>query len=223
MIATTMFAPAAPRWPVASAINPPQVYTPAASLPVRWSPLQLAPRSPLMRVGIPSSVLQARSCPETLGRQARSNWCWAACIQMVLNQHGLPVQQAQLVQRCFGALPDLPLTGPQILKALDGWSLDQNGRARVVSGDPVPPDNLSMVADLHAGNPLIVALRSPNGQGGHAYVLTGCDYYVDGLGQTQIQNLILRDPWPENLSRLEISAADFAARAMFATRVHVSP
>src|SRR5580692_9673449 len=42
------------------------------------------------------------AAPESMGRQRRENWCWAASVQMVLNLAGLQVTQEQVVARIFG-------------------------------------------------------------------------------------------------------------------------
>jgi hypothetical protein len=41
-------------------------------------------------------------------RQRANNWCWAACIQMVLNYHGLYITQEDIVRQCYGGLYDAP-------------------------------------------------------------------------------------------------------------------
>ena len=47
----------------------------------------------------------------TFGKQRSLNWCWAACIQMVLNFHRIPVTQEQVVKKTLGKLVDRPEIG----------------------------------------------------------------------------------------------------------------
>ena len=72
--------------------------------------------------GVQSSEFQFAAAPDVGGRQRQSNWCWAACGQMVLNNHGLRVTQEQVVQRIFGESVNAPGQPAQILAALSGWA-----------------------------------------------------------------------------------------------------
>src|SRR5690606_1346325 len=56
-------------------------------------------------VGVPTSDFSAIA---TFGKQRNTNWCWAACIQMVLNYYNIPVAQEQIVKRTLGKLADKP-------------------------------------------------------------------------------------------------------------------
>lgn len=70
--------------------------------------------------GIPSNEFEYFAAPQTDGHQRQSNWCWAACVQMVLNYRGVPVTQEQVVQRIFAeAVPNVPGQPDQILTAED--------------------------------------------------------------------------------------------------------
>ena len=51
--------------------------------------------------GVPTEEFVHFAAPEGAGRQKMENWCWAACIQMVLNYHGLYVDQKDVVARVF--------------------------------------------------------------------------------------------------------------------------
>ncbi len=189
---------------------------------VRSAPMQLVGFSPPLSVGIPTERLMANADPAGAGRQHRSNWCWAACIQMVLNYHGLPVPQEALVARMFGgALPDLPQPGLGICQALSGFTQDRHGQTCRVDADPRSLNDRSVLDELHRGNPLIVGLDNPNGQGGHAYVLSAANFRLDSLGNPHVTSVILRDPWPDNPSRIELPVGEFNARCNFATRVIV--
>jgi hypothetical protein len=162
------------------------------------------------------------------GSQLQSNWCWAACVQMVLNYHGLQVSQQDVVRRIFGpGEPNNPAHEPQILAALSGWAPDaRGGYSQIFAQGGFTP--LEQIIEALAYKwPLIVGLRNPNGGVGHAYVMTGIYYTVqvnawgNPVGYIP-DRVILRDPWPGNLSRQEISWYEFQQRCMMAVKVWVS-
>lgn len=170
--------------------------------------------------GVPTDQFIHFAAPEGGGRQRMHNWCWAACIQMVLNYHGVYVKQEEIVQRIFGALVDAPANPQQILGALQGWAPDARGGYSEILADSRNLDPLSVIQDLEYRWPLIVGLSGP-GNTGHAYVLTAVQFQVDQMNQPYIYRYVLRDPYPTKQSRVEMSAQEFMARCTFATRVHV--
>ncbi len=170
-------------------------------------------------VGVMSDALTFFSAPEGYGRQRSANWCWAACIQMVLNYHGVPIAQEALVEKVFGSLVDQPADMEKIVFALNGWGTDSNGRDVVVSAIPYEIDEEKVIHDLEYNWPLIIGLKgSPIG---HAYVLTALSYSVGANGEKQIQAAVLRDPWPKSQSRVTLSWQEFMQRVMLITRVSV--
>jgi len=170
--------------------------------------------------GVSSHEFEYFAAPQQQGRQRQENWCWAATIQMVLNFHGLYVSQEDVVARVFGNLDDLPGTPQDILNALSGWAPDVRGRYSSISADPYVFDRQHLVPDLAYKWPLIVGLRT-GGNIGHAYVLTAVYYSTDGFNLPVFDKVVLRDPWPANESRLEMSWAEFVQRRQFMARVYV--
>ena len=57
--------------------------------------------------------------------QEYDSWCWAACVQMVLNYQGLYVEQKDLVKRAFGTVTNRGGTGYDIVKAANGWRVKE--------------------------------------------------------------------------------------------------
>ena len=127
-------------------------------------------------------------------RQEQSNWCWAACIHMVLSQ---AKSQAQIVNAALD-LTDCQINGSSSAcnKALrlDGAppsvssALTSNG----LSGTPVPdrltePELESALQD----SPVIVAFNG-GGAGGHVVLVVASD---SGSGQTLF---LVNDPRPAN-------------------------
>ena len=110
----------------------------------------------------------------------------------------------------------------QIMAALRGWVPDTRSRYSEVVADAVNLDQASIIQDLEYRWPLIVGLSAAApGQQGHAYVLTGAYYTLDDSNRPEIYKVVLRDPYPTQISRLEMDARDFVTRCAFATRIHV--
>lgn len=172
--------------------------------------------------GIKSDEFVHYAAPESAGKQRMGNWCWAACIQMVLNYHGLYVDQQDIVTRIFGSAVDRPASGDQIMAALTGWAPDTRGRRSQIYADNYNLDPATIIDDLDKKWPLIVGLRGARGAAtGHAYVMTAAYFSVDERGQPQIHRVVLRDPYPGYQSRIELDAYEFGQRLQFATRVYV--
>ena len=172
--------------------------------------------------GVPSEEFVHFAAPEGAGRQRMQNWCWAACIQMVLNYHGLYVDQQDIVGRVFGATVDRPANGDQIMRALTGWAPDTRGRRSAIYADAYNLDPATVINDLDKKWPLIVGLKGARGAAtGHAYVLTAAYFSTDNTGQPTIHRVVLRDPFPGYQSRIELDSQEFSNRLQFATRVYV--
>lgn len=141
---------------------------------------------------------------------------------MVLNYHGLYVDQNDIVRRVFGVTVDRPASGNQIVSALRGWAPDIRGRNSAIYADPYNVDTATVINDLEYRWPLIVGLSGRRGAAsGHAYVLTAAYYRVTAAGEPEIYRVILRDPYPNMVSKIEMPMSEFASRLEFATRVYV--
>ncbi|MBT9582346.1 hypothetical protein IV102_03285 [bacterium] len=187
--------------------------------PARADRTQIGPQDWV--AGVPAKDFVHFAAAEGQGRQRMQNWCWAACIQMVLNYHGLYIKQEDIVAKVFGSAVDAP-AGPQmIMAALQGWAPDTRGRMSQIEADSRNLEPASVIQDLEYRWPLIVGLTGAAGQTGHAYVLTAAYYRLDQYGQPVIYRVVLRDPYPTKTSRVEMGMDEFMARCSFATRVHV--
>lgn len=141
--------------------------------------------------------------------QEYDNWCWAACIQMVLNYQGLTVSQDEIVMKAFGSVVNKPADCYVMKNAADGW--DINGKyvtARQVS-DRSPHSFIDALANKY---PVVIGLNMPGQNVGHAYVLTAVFYQYDQSGQKIPYKVVLRDPWPSNPSRTELKWSNFINR-----------
>jgi len=162
------------------------------------------------------------------GSQIQSNWCWAACIQMVLNYHELNVNQKEVVTRIYG-LPYVNRTAgeQQILSALTGWAPDSRGRLSRIHAYGGYTSLRETIKTLSHKCPLIVGLSNPHGGVGHVYVLTAIyySYRHDNAGKINgyiPDKVVLRDPWPSSPSRQEMSWREFQSRCSMAIKVWVT-
>jgi len=149
-----------------------------------------------------------------VAKQEKANWCWAACTQMVLNYQGVQITQEDIVEKAFGALVDKPAGADVIARAANGWNY--NGTSLKAWADyNISPSTISLhklIDALAYKYPVIIGLKMP-GQThvGHAYVLTAIYYRKNGDIKSPFK-VALRDPWPTNPSRLELSWDDFVNR-----------
>lgn len=152
-----------------------------------------------------------------VARQRSQNWCWAACTQMVLNYQGVNASQEQIVERVFGSRIDRPGSAQNIVQGASGWYVDGHTIEAKSDYAFIPQ---KMIDDLVNKYPLVVGLSMPGQNVGHAYVLTGLSFQKKG-DAIYPHSVILRDPWPDNPSRVVLSWDDFSNRAH--TIVHIFP
>lgn len=179
--------------------------------------------------GIPTREFEyMRATSINQGSQIQSNWCWAACVQMVLNYHGLYVSQTNVVTRIYGSpYVNAPANEQQILGALSGWAPDARGRYSGINALGGYTNVQEIINGLSGKWPLIIGMTNPNTNIGHAYVLTGIFYsnqydYVGNVTGYYPVKVVLRDPWPGNISRQEFSWQEFQTRCFMAIKVWVT-
>ena len=143
-------------------------------------------------------------------QQYLSQWCWAACIEMVFRYYGFRVSQTRIVQETWGSIVNLPGNPRQILANLNGPWIDDRGREFGVIGDVYSANPMTASQDLAEDMPLII------GTTGHAMVLTSLRYLRNQFGNGQITAAVVRDPWPGRgrriLSPQEWYGTNFLAR-----------
>lgn len=179
--------------------------------------------------GIPSNEFDyMRATTINNGEQIQSNWCWAACIQMVLNYHGLYVTQIDAVTKIYGSpLVNQPANEQQILAALSGWAPDVTGNFSAIHAYGGSTSLDEIINGLSGKWPLIVGMKNPNGGVGHAFVLTAIyfsniyDNFGNVIGRIP-DKVVLRDPWPGNPSRQEFSWNDFQSRCFMGVKIWVT-
>ena len=122
--------------------------------------------------------------------QNKSQWCWAACIQMVFGYYGHPISQTRIVEETFGQIVNMPAQSGQILSALNRQWIDDNGNTFTSSGNAFGANHVTAAQYLADNKPLIIGTQ------GHAVVLTAVRYLRDQYGKGRIIDAIVRDPWP---------------------------
>jgi hypothetical protein len=156
----------------------------------------------------------SQRCPE---------WCWAACIEAIFSFHRHPVSQRRIVEKVFGSDVCAPAIGPQIVSAINGEWIDDDGDTFEANADVLwdsqfsfgRPDAIIQAArELEADNPLIV------GAMGHATMLTSMTYSGNGMA-IQLNELVVRDPWPGNPNRRRLTPQE-AVYTQFLAKVDIS-
>jgi len=166
----------------------------------------------IFSVGIPTDRMV-----EVAAEQQGQNWCWAACVQMVLSTKGIKVTQADVVQRTYGAVVDAPGGADAILSRLSGWFQTRSGKtllaASVVQG---PMQEGLLYSYLKNQSPLILGVNYPGGSIGHAVVVTAAVFKVSDAG-LELKEVVVRDPWPDlaaQKGKRKLTREEFA-NAMF--------
>ncbi|MDZ4839540.1 MAG: C39 family peptidase, partial [Bacteroidota bacterium] len=107
-------------------------------------------------LGLPSDQFK-----DVYANQRKSNWCWAACVQMVMNYQGIKIEQEEIVMKTFGSLVDQPAYVPDMIKAITGWAPSVDGHKNFIFCDNL--NSLSfkeLYESLNRGKPFIVGLRN---------------------------------------------------------------
>lgn len=140
--------------------------------------------------------------------QEYDNWCWAASIKMVLNYQGINVEQADIVRQAYGAVVNRPASCDVMVRAANNWSKGGKMLRAYEENDLSPKNIIDILAKKY---PLVVGLRMPGQNVGHAYVLTAV-YFTQVNGKMIPGKVVLRDPWPDNPNRYTTTWEDLISR-----------
>jgi ABC-type bacteriocin/lantibiotic exporter with double-glycine peptidase domain len=151
----------------------------------------------------------------TFAYQQASEWCWAACIQMVFGYWGHPISQQEIVRQTWRVVANMPAQPLDIVRDLNRDWTDSSGQDFSVAGDVFSASGVTAAQDLAAEMPLII------GSMGHAMVLTAVSYNRAQTSQGQVTGALVRDPWPGNGGRRPLSAVE-AASTMLLVRIRVT-
>lgn len=135
-------------------------------------------------VAIDNSVFVAMvdtSIEDCICIQEKENWCWAACVQMILRYNGQYVSQRDIAARVLGDSFNRTASGNQIESAFDGWlgysvHSYESKKSRY------------FIDEISSGHPLIIGI------GKHAYLLTHIYYKKTSNGLLHLFKVILINP-----------------------------
>ena len=147
--------------------------------------------------------------------QQQNEWCWAACISMVFAYYKHVIDQERIVKETWGTVANMPGLPRDILRDLNKRWTDDAGHSFQCQGDVYSVNVNTAVQDLIDDHPLII------GALGHATVLTAITSEVDTVtAQFEIQQVIVRDPWPGSGGRRLLTPREWAS-INFAARIRV--
>jgi hypothetical protein len=148
--------------------------------------------------------------------QQQNEWCWAACISMVFEYYHHAIDQQRIVKETWGTVADMPGMPRDIFRDLNKRWTDDAGKVFECQGDVYSANANTAIQDLIDDHPLII------GALGHATVLTAIISQVDtATSQYEIQQVIVRDPWPGRGGRRPLTPMEWAS-INFAARIRVT-
>ncbi len=127
-------------------------------------------------------------------RQKTPVWCWAACIQMMLNYKGIHWSQEDVVAAVKGYTAVRTASDQEIYHFLNQWGFDYDGqtwasRCAYYRGAPMPA---WLIGELAADRPLIVSYNTGPGSA-HVVVLHRANFTRTPLGP-RIDSVVIFDP-----------------------------
>ncbi len=148
--------------------------------------------------------------------QQQNEWCWAACISMVFEYYHHAIDQQRIVKETWGTVADMPGMPRDIFRDLNKRWTDDAGKVFQCQGDVYSVNVNTAIQDLIDDHPLIIGAQ------GHATVLTAIVSQVDtATSQYEIEQVIVRDPWPGRGGRRPLSPMEWAS-INFAARIRVT-
>ncbi len=171
--------------------------------------------------------LSSDSVNPVYAEQKQSEWCWAACIQMIANLYGADLTQDEVVARSYG--PNVNRAGSLevITASLNGSGTTRSGRAYSITSTML--DQRDAPGGAGRGTRLRATpscWRADAGGSGHAVVCTAVSYDGPASNPTVIASLTVRDPWPSrenrnSTGRRVVSGADLGPRIMEGWVIHI--
>lgn len=150
-------------------------------------------RGSVVRIDGSISVARVNDYMEScFHRQYKDNWCWAACVQMVLDYYGLSVSQSRIVERAYGDDYDFTANKHDIINALNGWYV---GGYTVRASYANYKSAKTLIDAIASGRPLIIGLNEKYTSTGHAYVLTHIFFTKDYYGNMTPTRVVVVNPY----------------------------
>ncbi len=165
---------------------------------------RLAERQKIAEVLTPKQRAEATAALEKLVQQVAIDefdlvhanqetqvWCWAACLQMLLNYNGVAWTQKDVVNEIKGELVREDATGEEVAKGIQGWKKDEDPRktwSAQCEWKKEPPPADMIVQSLSINRPILVAL-----DGQHVVVLHEAAYRETPKGYV-VESVTIFDP-----------------------------
>lgn len=166
-------------------------------------------------IGVSKKEFNRSAFVRKKGFQKQSNWCWAACTQMILNYNGTDVEQEELVMMLYDSLLNQKASFLDLYNIFGGnqfLSFSQNPMIVSIFEDTtISP--LKLKEELSNKWIPLIGLNYLNDtmSRGHMYLAIGVTYQID-CGRYIPKKLLLFDPMPRRKQYIEISWEDFLLR-----------
>ena len=151
--------------------------------------------------------------------QEKENWCWAACLQMVLYYNKVYLPQRAIVKRVFNPLEDRAASTQQMIQAINGY---QKGKRLVSCWSDSIINLRDVIGEIQNGFPLIIGMEYQGRQ--HAMVLTHIFFQKDATREGKIipTRVVLVDPSRPFLKERSFSWAEFSQAINMALHLRVT-
>jgi hypothetical protein len=158
--------------------------------------------------------------------QNNSQWCWAACIQILFKYYRMEVSQEEIVNRTMGKtdadlLPNIPGNIKNITENLNNWSFDKSGylfRVQALSYIGAPKPSF-LIKELSTKHPIMIGYKTKKNSD-HAVIIISAKCKKE-LFSNNIESIMIYDPYP-GMGYQEYPGLDLAKRisAYWYIRVH---
>jgi len=135
--------------------------------------------------------------------QEDTQWCWAACVAMVLSSRGAHISQEEIVRQIKGNVVNEPGSFDEIRKSL---TLKNGDNDIVLRSDVANPfGDLDVVEKIDRGEPIIAAVARSAGESAHHVVII-YGYKIDTDNKIWLE---IFDPAPDGGARTFRYGEDF--------------
>jgi hypothetical protein len=155
--------------------------------------------------------------------QLRSQWCWAAAIEMVFASGGLTVSQTEIAQKYLGSMADLPIRIADIAALIEGQWRSRDGRLMTVqarhngANGRLPASAMLLVDSLSSNRPLMLAAD------GHVVVVVEVRYQRhEKTGLLRLTGGTVLDPLPHRGLR-PLQSGELTPEFLGAVEVALTP
>lgn len=115
--------------------------------------------------------------------QEETNWCWAACFEMVLRSSGLTVSQSQIVQAVKGRIVNDTITTREILATLGQGAL----KISAIDGPPLVDTLRDFLArGSNEYRHFLIEWRTTGPFTRHLVMITGIEEWSDGSSYVRV-------------------------------------